>query len=148
MLWSSPRQFVRPSRHSVRIPCQIVRERDFVLVADRIDNLSVTGMMASPADLVLTGEKLIVSFQTPGWGLWIDTEATVARVIHGRRPGEFTRALGLEFDKLTDWQRFVLEKNLRWVPPTPPSTARGPSGAIAMERILARLSWRNAQAMN
>jgi len=148
MLWSVPRQFSRPSRHSVRIPCQIVRERDFMLVADRIDNLSVTGLMASPADSVLTGEILLVSFRTPGWGLWIDAEATVTRVIHGRRPGEYTRALGLEFDKLTDWQRFVLEKNLRWAPPAPPSTPRGRRSAICMERILARLSWRAAQPMN
>jgi hypothetical protein len=125
-----------------------VRERDFLLIADQIDNLSVTGLMASPADSVLTGERLIVSFQAPGWGIWIDTEATVARVIHGRRPGEFSRGLGLEFDNLSDWQRFVIEKNLRWAPPVPPTTPRSKGSAIALERILARLSWQTARTIN
>src|SRR5690606_8362248 len=51
----------RPTRHTVRQACQIVRERDFRLVADRIENLSTFGMLVSPADPVLTGEKVFVS---------------------------------------------------------------------------------------
>jgi hypothetical protein len=138
----------RPSRHTVGIPAQIVRERDFRLIADRIDNLSVTGLLVSPADWVLTGEKLIVSFQSPRWGIWIDAETTVSRVIHGRRVGEFTRALGLEFDYLNDWSRYVLEQNLRWVPVTPPGVGRRPRGAVCTARIMARLSGRAARPLN
>jgi hypothetical protein len=88
----------RPIRHTAHIVCQIVRERDFKLVADRVLNLSIQGMLVAPADPVLTGEKLIVSFQLPDDGEWVDATATVARVVHGRRPGEFRRALGLEFE--------------------------------------------------
>ena len=37
------------SRHAVHIPCQVVRERDFRLVADRIVSLSQSGMVVTPA---------------------------------------------------------------------------------------------------
>ena len=40
----------RATRHSVRLECQVVRERDFQLVADRIVNLSTSGILVSPAD--------------------------------------------------------------------------------------------------
>jgi len=138
----------RPTRHSVNLTCQVVRERDFCLVADRIQNLSVSGLLVTPADSVLTGEKLIVSFRSPGWGVWIDTEATVARVIHGRRPGEHTRSIGLEFDDLSDWSRFVLENNLRRIPAVPPGTPRIRPGAVCTARIMARLSGRAARPLN
>ncbi|HOU90061.1 MAG TPA: PilZ domain-containing protein [Polyangiaceae bacterium] len=136
MRFRSIYQRPRPSRHTVKIPCQVVRERDFRLVADEIADLSVTGMLVVPADPVLTGERLIVSFQTPVWGIWIDAEATVARVVHGRRPGEFSRALGLRFDGIDPWARYVIERNLRGLPPIPPGSwrHRGDS-ALAVERL-------------
>ncbi len=129
----------RPSRHTVKIPCQVVRERDFCLVADEIADLSVTGMLVVPADPVLTGERVIVSFQTPIWGIWIDAEATVARVVHGRRPGEYSRALGLRFEGIDAWSRTVIEQNLRGLPPIPPGSwrPRG-SAAVAVERLVRR----------
>ena len=145
---SVQRRHHRPSRHSVRLPAQIVRERDFRLIADRIDNLSVGGLLVSPADAVLTGEKLIVSFQAPRWGVWIDTEATVARVLHGRRWGEHTRSLGLTFEALPPWYRFVLEQNLRQIPAAPPGAPRTQPSAVCAARIIARLSGRSAQRPN
>jgi hypothetical protein len=122
----------RPNRHTVKIPCSIVRERDFRLVADRVLNLSADGMLAGPADPVLTGEKLIVSFKSPRWGIWIDTEATVARVVHGRRFGEHRRALGIQFDDLAAFSKFVLEHTLCRLPPSPPGIGRAlrPRGAF------------------
>jgi hypothetical protein len=135
----------RPIRHTVQIPCQIVRERDFRLVADRIVNLSLGGMLVGPADPVLTGEKLIVSFPAPIWGRWIDAEATVARVLHGRRPGEFRRALGLEFDGLDAWSRFVLEENLRRIPPAPPGTRRWTPDVRRVLNALVRCGLRSAR---
>ena len=125
-----------------------MRERDFCLIADRIDNLSVTGLLVSPADTVLTGEKLIVSFQAPRWGVWIDAEATVARVLHGRRWGEYTRSLGLEFETLPAWSRFVLEQNLRQIPYAPPSPPRTRPSAVCAARILARLTGRSARRLH
>jgi len=114
----------RPIRHTAHVACQVVRERDFRLVADRVVNLSLDGMLVGPADPVLTGEKIIVSFPSPIGGEWIDAEATVTRVLHGRRPGEFRRSLGLKFEKLDARSRAVLQECLRRIPPTPPGARR------------------------
>lgn len=115
----------RPLRHTVRLSCQVVRERDFRLVADRIENLSTYGMLVAPADPVLTGEKLIVSFQLPGTGKWFDVGATVRRVVHGRRPNETTRKLGLEFDELRPYERYQLKRALEKAPVAPPGGRPG-----------------------
>jgi len=115
----------RPERHTVRLCCQVVRERDFRLVADRVENLSTWGMLVSPAEPVLTGERVFVSFQIPGTRHYIDTMATVTRVAHGRRPTEFQRMLGLEFDQLSPYDRFRLKSSLRGRPLAPPGTRPG-----------------------
>jgi hypothetical protein len=127
----------RSSRHSVRLNCQVVRERDFQLVADRIVNLSTTGLLVSPADPALTGERLIVSFQIPHSGYWVDAEATVARVVHGRRPGEHTRGLALELENVEDIPQMILGRALRRCPPAPPGRrARARRGLIALGALL------------
>jgi hypothetical protein len=103
------------------VSCQVVRERDFRLVADCVVDLSPGGAMVGPADPVLTGERVIVSF--PGVrGAWIDAEAVVARVVHGRRTGEHTRTLGLSFDNLGPESRAALAQLLAVSVPTAPGT--------------------------
>ena len=129
----------RPSRHTVCIDCQVVRERDFRLVADRIENLSATGLLAGPADPVLTGERLIVSFRLPRSGVWIDSEGVVSRVVHGRRKGDFGRSLGIEFTDMDMAARRVLERHLSRFPPVPPRGGRRPLDAAAVLRLLTRL---------
>jgi hypothetical protein len=128
----------RPMRHTVKLNCQVVRERDFRLIADRIDNLSTWGALVTPADPVLTGERLLVSFQVPRHSVWIDTEATVTRVVHGRRPGEHSRSLGLEFDELRPWHRYLLKQALSAAPPAPPGPRPGRRQRMSA-RELARL---------
>jgi hypothetical protein len=115
----------RPSRHTVRVQCQVVRERDFRLVADRVENLSTWGMLVTPSDPVVTGERVFVSFQLPGTGEWIDATATVRRVLHGRRPSEITRKLGLEFDDLGPYDRFRIRRALKAAPFAPPGARPG-----------------------
>lgn len=97
--------------------------KDFRLIADRIVDLSSGGARVGPADPVLTGERVIVSFQS-AHGAWIDAEATVARVVHGRRPGEHTRLLGLRFESLDAASRAALEATLRAAVPTAPGARR------------------------
>lgn len=126
----------RSTRHAVRLECQVVRERDFQLVADRIVNLSATGLMVSPADPALTGEKLIVSFQIPHSGYWVDAEATVARVVHGRRPGEHTRGLALELENVEEISQMLLGRALRRCPPSPPGHRAGRRGVTALSALL------------
>jgi hypothetical protein len=132
----------RMPRHLLRLPCQVVRERDFRLIADRVENLSVTGLSVSPAEAVLTGESLIVSFRLPHEGVWIDAEATVTRVIHGRRPGEDQRALGLKFERVADEHRRAIARELKQVPPAPPGRSLRDEASDRIARVLAWFSSR------
>jgi hypothetical protein len=121
----------RPHRHTVRLPCQVVRERDFRLVADRMTDLSFTGMLVTPADPVLTGEPLIVSFKLPGSDVYVDAEATVARVVHGRRPGDVSRSLGIQFSNLSGKSADDLARALRGAPLIPPGARPGRRRALS-----------------
>lgn len=94
------------SRRDVVLACQAVREHDFKLIADRTLDISVEGLLLPLRTSVLTGESLIVSFAIPG--MWIDAEATVARVIHGRRPGDDGLAVGVVFDSIAPSARAAL----------------------------------------
>lgn len=114
--WTLP----RTTRKTAKIACQVVRLRDFRLVADTIEDVSEHGVLVGPADPVLTGEPLIVSFQVPGLGDFVDADAVVRRVVHGRRPGESRRSLGLELSGLDDYGRRLIAAYLRQLPPAPP----------------------------
>ncbi|MBN9168181.1 MAG: PilZ domain-containing protein [Myxococcales bacterium] len=107
---SSPSRSIRESRQSSRrevmLPCQAVREHDFKLIADRTLDISIDGLLLPLRTRVLTGESLIVSFAIPG--MWIDLEATVARIIHGRRPGDDGLAAGVIFDRISPAARAAL----------------------------------------
>jgi hypothetical protein len=105
----------------VQVACQVVRERDFRLVAEATLDLSTTGMLVPTREAVLTGEDVLVSFRVPGTAAWVDCEAVVARVVHGRRAADaFThgrrprvgRALGLAFESLSLWDQLLLHTEL------------------------------------
>ncbi len=106
----------RPSRHALRMPCQVVRERDFALVADRMVELSEGGMLVVPRMRVLTGESLIVSFMAPYSRSFVDAEATVARVVHGRRDGDGGLALGLSIDWMDRIARELIRGQIAHLP--------------------------------
>jgi hypothetical protein len=107
----------RPSRHACRIPCQIVRPRDFKLIAESTLDISELGLLAVPNRMVLTGEEVLVSFMAPYSRTWIDAEGVVARVIHARREGDVSRAIGISFDYVDEIARAVLRQNLMGLPP-------------------------------
>jgi hypothetical protein len=119
----------RLARRAARVPCQVVRERDFRLVADRVLDLSASGVLVGPADPVLTGERVLITFRSRAG--WIDAEAVVARVVHGRRDGEHSRSLGLCFEALDETSRLALDRSLRMCVPVPP-------GRRAERRVVAR----------
>jgi hypothetical protein len=116
----SSRLFPRSPRHVLRTPCQIVRLRDFRLIADRVENFSAGGLLVSPAEPVLTGEEVLISLRFPQTDEWFDATAVVSRVVHGRRPGEWSRRLGLEFHELDLEGKCLIERQLRLTPPAPP----------------------------
>lgn len=115
----------RSVRFSTDIECQVVRLRDFRLIADRIVDISRSGMLVSPAAPVLTAEPVLVSFRVPRWGRWVDAEGFVARVVHGRRPGEMHRGLGLSIETMPEPGRYALEQSMRWMPPVLPKLRLG-----------------------
>jgi hypothetical protein len=122
----------RSMRRSVRVDCQVVRERDFRLLGQRAVDLSDDGMLvlseAQPSGWtssgrrlqVLTGEEVIVTFRAPATRLWFDCTATVARVIHGRRPFDWGPCLGLSFESMDEVSRAFLRAELRGLPPPMP----------------------------
>jgi hypothetical protein len=115
----------RAFRREVILSCQVVRERDFRLVADLALDLSTEGMLVSTQERVLTGEELLVSFRPPRSRRWVDLQATVARVVHGRRPSDRGRCLGLSFHGVGEADRRLLFQHLRGLPA--PEPARLPS---------------------
>lgn len=108
----------RGARHLAKVECQVVRERDFKLIARRTLDVSAHGLLVAMDVEVLTGESVIVSFRAPRTERWIDAEAIVARVVHGRRPGDSIRALGLSFQRLEPPHAIFLRTTLRRLPPT------------------------------
>ncbi len=111
----------RVVRRSLRIDCQIVRERDFRLVGSRGLDVSPEGMLVMLQEPVLTGEPVVVSFRLPRSDFWFDSLGTVARVSHGRRPGDLGRAFGLQFEGLEPDVAVFLRHALRGVPPPVPA---------------------------
>ncbi len=70
---------------------------------------------------------------------WFDAEGTIARVVHGRRPGDSGRCLGLEFDELDPEAKWLLARALRDVPPPVPRRERRVDYAASVH--LAALSY-------
>ena len=111
----------RSPRFSVRIPCQLVRLRDFRLVGKTIADLSEEGALVEAALPVLTGEPLLLSFRAPFSNRWIDADAVVARVVHGRRAGDLRRSFGISFTALTPEGRRLLHEGLWGLPSVRPA---------------------------
>ncbi len=107
---------LRPSRHLLRIPCQVIRQRDFKLIADQTMDVSECGMLVLPRFRVLTGEEVIVSFMAPFTRRFIDAEGTVARVEHGRRTCDLGGALGIELTDMDHADRALLRAQLPFTP--------------------------------
>lgn len=116
----------REVRRAVPITCQVVRERDFRLISEAALDLSPDGMLvATSFDLEpRVGENMLVSFRATELGIWFDSEARVARVIRGRRPGDKGTGLALHFSTLSRVKRLILRNHLRRVPPPVPRRAQ------------------------
>jgi len=87
---------------------------------------------------VLTGEPLVVAFRLPRSDYWFESVAHVARVLHGRRPGDLGRCFGVEFEALEPDVQVFLRRALRGVPP--PLPMREPRIDYAASIALAALS--------
>lgn len=103
----------RAFRRYVRLDCQVVREHDFALVGDLALDLSTEGMLVRATRRILTGEELVVTVRLPRSNRWFDAQATVARVLHGRRPGDAGLSFGVEFHGVGRADRDLLFEHLR-----------------------------------
>jgi len=115
----------RAVRRALRFHCQVVREHDFRLVGHRALDVSPEGMLVMLDDRVLTGEEVLVTFRLPKTRRWFDVQATVARVVHGRRPTDRgRRCAGISFDALDEDDRRRIRSTLHGVPPPLPARER------------------------
>jgi PilZ domain len=114
----------RAVRRAIGVDCQVVRERDFRLIARLGVDVSPHGMLVAAHEAVLTGEPVIVAFRFPRTSLWFDAEGTIARVVHGRRPGDPGRGFGIRFHHLEDDADWLLRCALKDIPPPLPQRDR------------------------
>jgi hypothetical protein len=108
-------------RRQVRVPCQVVRESDFTLVADACMDLSPRGMRVCALTPVALDTPVLVSFRVPAAGVHMDVYAVVTRVTRGRRRGERGATLGLSFVDLSAVEDVTLSARLRGLPPPAPA---------------------------
>jgi len=107
-------------RRQVRLPCQIVEEENFSLLADECMDLSVRGMRVKALLPAPVGTRVIASFRVPGSSLYLDVDAEVVRILWGRRRGDRHSALGLRFLDLSRVDRAILNSRLAGMPPPAP----------------------------
>ncbi len=127
----------KTTRHALRIPCQVVRERDFRLVGERTLDVSSGGLLVRSHAEVRVGETVVVAFQATPLGLWFESQATVTRVIRGRRPGDNGRGFGVRFNDMSSISRLILRGHLKRVPPPVPKRPRRIDYAASIEKIAA-----------
>jgi hypothetical protein len=125
----------REIRRRVSLSCRVVRESDFRLLGTRAIDLSPDGMCVMALRDAAPGESLIVSFRATELGLWFDAEATIARVLHGRRPRDRGRCFGISFSKFDPVSRLILRGHLRRTAPPVPQRARPIDYAATVQRI-------------
>jgi hypothetical protein len=107
-------------RRRVRLPCQVVRERDFALVSDLCLDLSPRGMRVRALAPLQRGTELLVSFRVPDVGVHMDLSAVVSRVAPGRRRGESCASVGLSFVGIGAYEAMLLSARLKGFPPPVP----------------------------
>ncbi len=108
-------------RRRVRIPCQVIDEQGFTLLARECFDLSSRGMGVKAMAPAPIGTPLIVSFRVPGSSFHLDLEARVARIVWGRRRDDRYPSLGIELLSVDALSRAVLSARLRGLPPPVPS---------------------------
>ena len=88
----------RSNRHLVRIECEVVRVRDGLPLGFRTLDLSAHGLSLATNARILTGEEVRIELDIPATRERFFALGYVARVVHGRRPCDTERSLGIEFD--------------------------------------------------
>jgi hypothetical protein len=128
----------RAVRHAVELSCCVVREKDSKLVGHEASDLSPYGMRVDLRDVdVDIGDRFFVCFRATQMGVWFYTDALATRILHGRRPLERGRSLGLRFRSLDAVSRLILRGALRKIPPPLPQRELRIDYAATVGKILA-----------
>jgi hypothetical protein len=128
----------REIRRALRLHCRVVVPHAKSVVADASYDLSPEGMLVRAIEPLYVGDKVEVAFRATDLGIWFDTEAHVARIIRGRRPGDHGVCYGLRFDSLSAVHRLILRGHYRHVPPPLPRRAQRIDYAATVGRIITR----------
>ncbi len=113
--------------------CQVVREHDFKVVSELALDLSEIGMLVTTRERILTGDDVVVCFKPPTSNRFVDALGHVARVIHGRRPGDRGRCFGIELYGMSESDRGHLWQCLRGLPA--PEPLRDPARGIVQRLV-------------
>jgi hypothetical protein len=109
-------------RRAVEIDCCVVRQADGRILGQRAFDLSPYGMRVALKDVdVDPGDLLHVCFRATQQQRWFVTDGRAARILHGRRPKDRGRSVGVRFETLDALSRLILRGALRKVPPPLPT---------------------------
>ncbi len=137
----------RSVRRVAEIDCEVVAEEGFRLLSRRGLNVSAEGLLVQSDQVARLGESVLVSLRAPGSRSWLDGEATVVRLVRGRRSVCDVPALGLKFRHLDAVSQAILSGSLRGLPPPVPARPLRRDYAGTILRI-ALSSYTNPDAMN
>lgn len=121
MTWIARASQRETVRRAVGTVCQAVVEEGFSLIGERALDLSLDGMLLASDREPEVGTDVIVAFRAPGTGIWLDAEATVVRIVRGRRRSDPARGIGLRFRRLDSVSRAILDGSLAGRPPPVPA---------------------------
>lgn len=108
-------------RRALRTECHAVAEDGFRYLGERTLDLSQGGVLLRSDQEAEVGETVLLALKVPGGRSWIDAEARIARIVHGKRAGDAGRAYGLRFETMAPLDRAILAGSLEGKPPPPPA---------------------------
>jgi len=100
----------------MHLDVRVVRERDFRIIGRGTLDLSLTGMLVQCTYDAEVGDEVIVSFQTPRLGEWVDAVGLVTRRLEGRRRGDLGMTMGITFVSMDDDSLRALARMLEGAP--------------------------------
>lgn len=122
-------------RHSLRVDCQVYRDRDLLPLCGEVVDISLSGIQLRAEELPGLGDRVWINFRPPRTDRTLRVEGVVTRVTAGRRRNERGETVGIEFKELTPEAHAGLCVMLRRLPPTVPQRKSRLDYADAVRRV-------------